>query len=41
MADLETLLSQPSNPAAAPAAGAANPYAPGVDADSLDMTRPS
>jgi hypothetical protein len=40
MADLETLLSQPSNPAAAPAAGDANPYAPGVDAASLDMTRP-
>jgi hypothetical protein len=41
VADLETLLAQPSSPAAAPAEDGAKAYAPGVDAGSLDMTRPT
>jgi hypothetical protein len=41
VADLEALLAPSSSAGAPPAAGDANPYAPGVDAGSLDMTRPS
>ena len=41
VADLEVLLAQPPGPAAAPDAGGTSAYAPGVDAGSLDMTRPS
>lgn len=40
VADLEVLLAQAPNSAATPAADT-SAYAPGVDAGSLDMTRPS
>jgi hypothetical protein len=40
VADLEVLLAQPPSPAAA-ADSDTSAYAPGVDAGSLDMTRPS